>query len=71
MHLAGKPASAANDDLEAIYRALEGAGPTANDNRPEPVLVSRPSVWWTPGMKGYVAGLVTGALLVILWGLLG
>jgi len=70
MHPAGSPALAANDDLEATYRAMEGAEPTANDNRPEPIPVSPPSVWWTPGIKGYVAGLATGALLVMFWALL-
>jgi hypothetical protein len=70
MHPAGKPAIAANNDFEAIYRALEGAEPTANDNRAEPVPASRPSRWWTAGMKGYCAGLATGALLVIFWLLL-
>jgi hypothetical protein len=68
MRPAGSSALAANDDLEATYRALEGAEPTANDSRPEPMPVSR--WWWTPGMKGYFAGLATGALLVIFWALL-
>jgi hypothetical protein len=70
MHSAGKPAVTANNDLEAIYRSLEGAEPTANDNRPEHFIVYPSSRWWTPVMKGYVAGLATGALLVILWILL-
>ena len=70
MHPAGSPALAANDDLEAIYRAMEGAEPMANDNRLNLVPASRPSRWWTAGMKGYCAGLATGALLAIFWALL-
>jgi hypothetical protein len=70
MRPANKPAATAPDDFEAIYRTLEGAEPTANDNRLDPVPVSPPSVWWTPGIKGYVAGLATGALLVMFWALL-